>query len=131
MLIQTKSISYDHVNKTIHFYFFTRTTAECHKEVRVPFFGGLYRLQNAHRPERGSIWQRQQGLNGVPQGRRVRYTVHMHNLTRFSDVGKIAAYLKEKIPTDFDMDDMDTHTPDSRTSTIWKVTFSFRAVRLF
>lgn len=36
----------------------------------------------------------------------------MHNLTRFSDVGKIAAYLKKKNPTDFDMDDMDTHTPD-------------------
>ena len=53
MLSQTKSICYDHVNKTIHFYFFTRTTAERHKEVRVPFYGGLYRLQNAHRQERG------------------------------------------------------------------------------
>uniref|UniRef100_A0AAV1TKM3 Uncharacterized protein n=1 Tax=Peronospora matthiolae TaxID=2874970 RepID=A0AAV1TKM3_9STRA len=60
MLSQTKKISYD-FNKTIHFYFFTRTTANSHKAVRVPFFEGMYRLQKAHRPERGSVYQR---LNG-------------------------------------------------------------------
>ena len=32
------------------------------------------------------------------------------------------ALLKEKIPTYFEMDDMDI-PPDSRTSTIWMVTF--------
>uniref|UniRef100_A0AAV1UPJ4 Uncharacterized protein n=1 Tax=Peronospora matthiolae TaxID=2874970 RepID=A0AAV1UPJ4_9STRA len=115
MLSQTKTISYDHVNKTTHFYFFTQTTAACHKAVRVPFFGRLYRLRNAHRLESGSVWQRKQGLNGLPYGRRVGYTVDLHSFTRFSDVGKLAAFLKEKSSTDFDMD---THTPDSRTSTI-------------
>uniref|UniRef100_A0AAV1T5B8 Uncharacterized protein n=1 Tax=Peronospora matthiolae TaxID=2874970 RepID=A0AAV1T5B8_9STRA len=123
MLSQTKTICYDQVTKTIHFYFFTRTTSHSHREVMVPFYGGVNRLHNAHRPEKGSIWQRQLGHNGSPTGRRAEYAVHLHNLTRFSDVDKIAAFVKTKIPTDFDMDDMDTHTPNSRTSTIWRVTF--------
>lgn len=97
----------------------------------MPFYGKLYRLQNAHRPEKGSVWQRQKGLNGLPHGRRVGYTVHLHNLTRFSDVGKIAAFLKKKIPTDFGMDDLDTHTPESRTSTIWRVTFKLAGCPTF
>ena len=84
----------------------------------MPFYGGLYRLQNAHRQERGSVWQRQQGLIGLPNGRLVEYIVHLHNLTRSSDIGKLAAFLKEKISTDFDMDDTNTHTPESRTSSI-------------
>ena len=42
--------------------------------------------------------------------------MRLHKLTRFSDVGKIAAY--SKIPIDFDMDDMDTHSLTSRVSTI-------------
>ena len=131
MLSQTKTIGYDHVTKTIHFYFFTRTTAERHKDVRVPFRGAVYRLQNAHRPEHGSIWRRQQGLNGKQQGRRVEYTVHLHNLTRFSDVGRIAAYFKANIPTEFEMEDLDTHTPNSRTSTIWRVTFKLAGCPTF
>ena len=57
--------------------------------------------------------------------------MHLHNLTRFSDIGKIAAFLKTNIPTDFDMDDMDTHTPNSRTSTIWKVTFKLAGCTTF
>lgn len=131
MLNQTKTIGYDHVTKTIHFYFFTRTTAARHKDVRVPFYGGVYRLQNAHRTEQGSIWQRQHGLNGKPRGRRVEYTVHLHNLSRFSDVGRIAAYFKAKIPTEFEMEDLDTHTPESRTSTIWRVTFKLAGCPTF
>ena len=50
--------------------------------------------------------------------------MHLRNLARFSDVGKIEAFFKTKIPTDFDIDDMDTYTPNSRTSTIWKGTFN-------
>ena len=56
MLSQTKTIGYDRVTKTIHFYFFPRTTADRLKDVRVPFYGGVFRLQNAHRLEQGSIW---------------------------------------------------------------------------
>lgn len=54
-----------------------------------------------------------------------------NNLTRFSDVGKTAACLKVDIPSDFDMDDMDTHTPDSRTSTICRVTFKLAGCPTF
>ena len=46
------------------------------------------------------------------------YTVHLHNLTRSSDIGKLAAFLKDKISTDFDVDDTNTNTPESRTSSI-------------
>uniref|UniRef100_A0AAV1V7Y5 CCHC-type domain-containing protein n=2 Tax=Peronospora matthiolae TaxID=2874970 RepID=A0AAV1V7Y5_9STRA len=131
MLGQTKTISYDQVTKSIHFYFFTRETAEKHKEVRVPFSGGVYRLLNAHRAAAGPIWDRQRGLNGQPQGRRVEYTILLLNVTRFVDIGRIAAFLKEKILTEFVMEDLDTHTPDSRTSTIWRVTFKLAGCPTF
>lgn len=45
MLSQTKNISYDHVKKTIHFYYFARTTAERH---RVP---GAVLWRNVSAPE--------------------------------------------------------------------------------
>ena len=49
--------------------------------------------------------------------------VQLYNLTRFNDIGCIVAILKAKIPTDFDMQDLDDHIPDSRTSTIWRLAF--------
>ena len=91
----------------------TRTTTESHKEFLALIFRGVYRLQNTHRLKKGSIWQRQQGLNSRPQVKRVEYTVHIHNLSRFSDVGRIAVYIKVKIPTEFEIEDLDTHTPES------------------
>uniref|UniRef100_A0AAV1UJ31 LAGLIDADG endonuclease n=1 Tax=Peronospora matthiolae TaxID=2874970 RepID=A0AAV1UJ31_9STRA len=99
MLGQTKKISYDQVTKSISLFFFTKETAEKHKEVRVPFSGGVYRLQNAHRAESG------------PAGLRL--------------------FLKEKISTDFAMEDLDTHTPDSRTSTIWRINFKLAGCPTF
>ena len=50
---------------------------------------------------------------------------------RFCEIGKIAALLKAKILTEFDMQDLNTHTPDSRTSTIWRVTFKLAGCPTF
>ena len=67
----------------------------------MPYRNGLYRLYSARRTEKGLVWQRQrqQRLNGIPRGRRVGYTVQINNLTRFSDIGKLAAFFKGE---DFD-----------------------------
>ncbi|KAE9010242.1 hypothetical protein PF011_g9908 [Phytophthora fragariae] len=97
MLSQTKTISNDRVTKSIHFYFFTRETAVKHKNVRVPFKGTVYTLQNAHRPVAGTVWQRQQGPDGVYAPPRAEYVIHLYNITRFNKIGRIAAYLKAKI----------------------------------
>ncbi|KAI9996223.1 hypothetical protein PInf_013606 [Phytophthora infestans] len=48
--------------------------------------------------------------------------IEIYNITRFTDVGRLVAYLQQHIATKFEMDDMDTCTPDSRTSTVWKLT---------
>ena len=131
MLGQTKTICYNQVTKSIHFYFFTRTTADRHKSVQVPYQGGVYTLHNAHCLDQGPIWARQTGGRPGTSGRRPEYTIQLHNLTRFNDIGRMAAYLQANIPTEFDMDDMDTHKPDSRTSTVWSVTFKLAGCPTF
>ena len=95
MLCQMNKISYDQLTKSFHYYFFTRETAEKHKEVRVPFSGRIYRLNNAHRAEAGPIRKRQRELNGQLKRRLVKYTVQFHNLTRFVDIGRIAFFNKK------------------------------------
>ena len=47
--------------------------------------------------------------------------MHWHKITYLGDVGMIATFLKAKIPTEIDMEEMDSHTPDLGTSTIWRV----------
>ena len=53
-------------------------------------------------------------------------TDRVHGLASQSDFfngfGRIVAF-KVDIPTDFDMQDLDDHIPDSRTSTIWRLAF--------
>lgn len=131
MLGQTKTISYDQVTKTIHFFFFTRDTAVLHRDVLVPYMGGIYRLQNAHQQARGTVWQRQQGPDDTVTQRRAEYTILLYNLTRFNEIGRIAAFLQAKIPTEFEMEDLDTYNPNSRTSTLWRVTFKLAGCPTF
>ena len=52
-------------------------------------------------------------------------------LTRFNEIGRLAAYLKSKIPTRFEFEDLDTYCPISRTSTTWKVTFQLSGCPIF
>uniref|UniRef100_A0AAV1USB4 CCHC-type domain-containing protein n=1 Tax=Peronospora matthiolae TaxID=2874970 RepID=A0AAV1USB4_9STRA len=118
-----KTISYNRSTRSIHFYFFTRAIAKAHQDVVVPFQGRAYTLENVHHPVRGSVWLNQRGPDGRSSHPRAAYTILLYNLTRFDDIGRIAAYLRSKIPTDFELEDMDTCTPNSRTSTAWKVTF--------
>ena len=59
------------------------------------------------------------------------YAVHLHSLSRSSDVGRISAYFKAKIPIGFEMEDLDTHVPESCTSTIWRVTFKLPGCTTF
>uniref|UniRef100_A0AAV1TWG6 CCHC-type domain-containing protein n=1 Tax=Peronospora matthiolae TaxID=2874970 RepID=A0AAV1TWG6_9STRA len=115
-----KTISYNRSTRSIHFYFFTRAIAKAHQDVVVTFQGRAYTLENVHHPVRGSVWLNQRGPDGRSSHPRAAYTILLYNLTRFDDIGRIAAYLRSKIPTDFELEDMDTCTPNSRTSTAWK-----------
>ena len=127
----TKTINYDRATKSLHFFFFSRETAERLKHVRIPYRGRVYTLSNAHRPERGSVWGRQQGPTGHTWHQRAEYTIVLHNLTRFNEIGRVAAYLKSKIPTAFEFEDLDTYCPMSRTSTSWRVTFQLSGCPTF
>ena len=57
--------------------------------------------------------------------------MRLHNLHRFSDIGRIAAFLKAKIPSEVELEDMDTHNPESRTSAVWRVTFKLAGCLTF
>ena len=82
-------------------------------------------------PGTRSVWGRQQGPNGRNWQQRAEYTIVLHNLTRFNEIGRVMAYLKSKIPTYFELEDLDTYCPQSRTSTPWKVTFQLSGCPTF
>ncbi|EEY55695.1 uncharacterized protein PITG_09656 [Phytophthora infestans T30-4] len=122
MLSLAKTISYNHVQRSLHFFFFDRATARSFQAVQVPFHRMVYRLLNVHRPDTGSVWGRQLRRDGTRVTAQRHYEIEIYNITRFTDVGRLVAYLQQHIATKFEMDDMDTCTPDSRTSTVWKLT---------
>ncbi|RLN55252.1 hypothetical protein BBP00_00008579, partial [Phytophthora kernoviae] len=96
MLNKVKTISYDRVTKSIHF-FFTRETAVDQGKILLPYRGRLYRLQNAHHEEDGTVWDRQVGADGVRGSPKAEYQILIHNITRFFDIGRFTAYLQRKI----------------------------------
>ncbi|EGZ18643.1 hypothetical protein PHYSODRAFT_502046 [Phytophthora sojae] len=123
LLSQTKTISFNRVKKSIHFFFFDRATAARHALTPVPFKGRVYRLMNVHGPDRGTPWERQLGRAGVSMSPPTEYEVRLYNITRFMDIGRLTAFFKKHSQAEFDFEDLDACTPNSRTSTVWKLTF--------
>ena len=39
------------------------------------------------------------------------YEVELHNVIRFTDIGRLTAYFEKHIATDFELEDLDTCTP--------------------
>jgi hypothetical protein len=122
MLNMAKTISYDYVRRQIHIFFFDRGTARKYQDMMIPFKKGIYRVVNPHSPDSGSVWNRQKGRDGVRRSDQRVYVIDMYNVTRFTDVGRLAAYLTKHMQAEFDMEDLDTCTPNSRTSTVWRLT---------
>lgn len=122
MLTLAKTISYNHVQRSLHFFFFDRATARQFQTVQVPFKMQVYRLGNVHRQTSGSVWSRQLGRDGTRPTSQLQYEIDIHNVTRFTDIGRLVAYLQQHITVTFEMEDLDTCTPESRTSTVWRLT---------
>ncbi|KAG1690420.1 hypothetical protein DVH05_028096 [Phytophthora capsici] len=121
MLSLIKTISYNHAQRSVHFFFFDRATARQFEQVLVPFRKVVYRLTNVHQPDSGSIWDRQLGRDGTRLTQKRKYEVDIYNITRFTDLGLLAEYLQQHISTKFDLDPMDTCRPESRTATVWRL----------
>ena len=92
-------------------------TAAQHQAVHFSFQGRVYKPENVHQAVSGSVWLDQSGPDGRLKMARKAYKIFLSNLTRFDEVKRIVAYLKTKIPEEFEIEDLDTYTPDSRTST--------------
>ncbi|KAE9203796.1 hypothetical protein PF005_g14038 [Phytophthora fragariae] len=122
MLNMTKTISFNFVQRNIHFFFFDRVTAQKYQNTLVSFMGVVYPLSNVHHQATGSVWSRQLGRDGVRLAVQREYEIHIHNITRFTDIGRLMAYLQRHLVVDFELEDLDECTPDSRTSTVWKLT---------
>ena len=88
----------------------------------IPFRGALYRVSNMHPPVKGSVWARQLDTGGVRVAAQREYVVELHNVTRFTDISLLIAYFEAHIAAGVELDDMDTCTPNSLTSTVWKLT---------
>lgn len=84
--------------------------------------GVVYPLSNVHRQATGSVWSRQLGRDGVRLAVQREYEIYIHNITRFTDICRHMAYLQRHLVVDFELEDLDECTPDSRTSTVWKLT---------
>jgi hypothetical protein len=121
MLGLAKTLSYDCAERSIHFFFFDRATASKFELTQVPYSGAVYQLRNVHNPHSGSVWTRQLGRDGVRVTTQREYEIHISNITRFTDVGRLAAFLQKHLAVDFELDDMDDCTPNSRTSMQWKL----------
>ncbi|EEY65301.1 uncharacterized protein PITG_21776 [Phytophthora infestans T30-4] len=122
MLSLAKTISYNHVHRSLHFFFFDRATARQYRNVQVPFNRNVYRLANVHRPDTGSVWLRQLAHDGTRKSPQRQYEVDIYIITRFTDIGRIEAYLQQNITAKFELDDLDTCRPESRTSVVWRLT---------
>ncbi|CAI5713867.1 unnamed protein product [Peronospora destructor] len=117
-----KHINFNDVQRSIHFHFFDRATARKYELVIVLFKGAVYRLANMHQPDTGSVWARQLGSDGMRIATQLEYDVELHNVTRFTDIGRLTAYFEKYIAAEFELEDLDTCTPNSWTSNVWKVT---------
>ncbi|KAE9122518.1 hypothetical protein PF010_g6723 [Phytophthora fragariae] len=122
MLHLAKTISYNHATRSIHIFFFDRKTAGKYQGWQLPFKRAVYRLVNVHRPDSGSVWARQLGRDGVRLTDSRKYQIDIYNITRFTDVGRLTAYLQLHLGVDYEFEDMDECTPNSRTSTVWRLT---------
>ena len=120
LLNVAKTISYNPVERSIHFFFFDRATARNFEDASIPFRSIVYRVTNVHLPATGSVWARQVDRPCVATARE--YTVELHNVTRFTDIGRLTAYFQAHIAAEFDLEDLDIFTPNSRTSTVWRLT---------
>ncbi|KAE9272876.1 hypothetical protein PF001_g27749 [Phytophthora fragariae] len=121
MLNLAKTISYDYVRRRIHIFFFDRATAKKFQDTLVAFKGVVYKPVNMHRQDTGSVWERQLGRDGVRLAAQREYEITIYNVTRFTDIGRLSAYLQIHLAGDFELEDMDDCTPNSLTSTVWKL----------
>ena len=48
--------------------------------------------------------------------------MELHNVTRLTDIERLTAYFQAHIAAEFGLDDLDICTPNSRTSTVWRLT---------
>uniref|UniRef100_A0AAV1TTD2 Uncharacterized protein n=1 Tax=Peronospora matthiolae TaxID=2874970 RepID=A0AAV1TTD2_9STRA len=122
MLSQAKTIGYNTVQKSINIHFFQRSTATKFQNTLVPFRRKIYRLHNRHAPTSGSVWDRQVGADGTRLTMQTKYVIRLYNVTRYMDIGRFTAFLTAHISPEFDLEPLGTCTPDSRTSTVWRLT---------
>ena len=71
-----------------------------------------------HPPVKGSVWARQLDTGGIRLAAQREYVVELHNVTRFTDVSRLTAYFEAHIAAGVELDDMNTYTPNSWTSTV-------------
>lgn len=122
MLNTTKTISYNHVQRSVHFFCFDRVTARKYQLMYIQFPKQIYALANVHGPDAGTVWDLQLAWDGTRPAMIQEFEVNIHNITRLTDIGRLTAYLEKHVSTGFDLEDMDTSTPDSRTSKVWRLT---------
>uniref|UniRef100_A0AAV1TDY3 Uncharacterized protein n=1 Tax=Peronospora matthiolae TaxID=2874970 RepID=A0AAV1TDY3_9STRA len=122
MLSQAKTIGYSTVQKSINIHFFQRATATKFQNTLVPFRRKIYRLHNRHAPTSGSVWDCQVGADGTRLKMQTEYVIRLYNVTRYMDIGRFTAFLTAHTSPEFDLEPLGTCTPDSRTSTVWRLT---------
>ena len=59
------------------------------------------------------------------------YEVKLYNVTHFTDVGRLSAYFVTHIASGFELEDLDTCTPNSWTSNVWKLTVHMQGAQNF
>ncbi|KAE9050065.1 hypothetical protein PR001_g2742 [Phytophthora rubi] len=78
MLNITKTISYNHVQRSVHFFCFDRVTARKYQLMYIQFQKQIYTLANVHGPDAGTVWDLQLAWDGTRPAMIREYETHAH-----------------------------------------------------
>ena len=82
----------------------------------------VYRLLNKHDVSARSAWDRKNVVSSLSH-RNIGYEVRLYNVSRFVEIGKMSAFFSKHSPAFHVLKTINTCTPESRASNVWKLTF--------
>jgi hypothetical protein len=131
MLKDLKAAEYNDSTRSLHLYFFDRSTAAKWNKMTIPFRRQLVQLISAHptettgeQPKANNVWNRQLGVDGLQNAEsRSKYEIQLLNTARSMNMALFLEYLKQTTGKRFYAYPLDAYGPRSHQSQMWEVLF--------
>uniref|UniRef100_M4BQG3 Uncharacterized protein n=1 Tax=Hyaloperonospora arabidopsidis (strain Emoy2) TaxID=559515 RepID=M4BQG3_HYAAE len=122
LLLKVKTMSYEEVIELDPSVFFRSSNSNEFQFTVVLEKRMVYRLLNTHDVSARSAWDRTNGVSSLSH-RNIEYEVRLYNVSRFVEIGKMSAFFSKHSPAFHVLKTINTCTPESRASNVWKLTF--------